>query len=486
MNNMNRRDFLKGAALTAGAAALAACTPTAQPNTGQVVKETVVVEKAVQSTVVVEKEVEKVVTATPGVVDWLHAEDISAMPSTAIRYWFYESPERTELGQKQVEEFQKLFPNIKVLGRQAPRWTDNQALLAYIKAGTSSHIQQSMNNEDLWYIAHGVPLAADEMPGFQAVYDSITPKMNYQWEGKTWSLPWYYAGQAISYNKKLVEAAGLDPKNPPKTYSEFMGWAEALTIPGKQWFAAPTQGEEWWWWEFVLNPFYIAATGTADLLDKETKKPIFNNDGYAKVLQMWQDLFTKGYATYETFQTSPFLGGQVACDLPAFLGNHQGYRRDGPPDFEYFVGPIPKPDDSTVPGNKTFMQVRNLMLIKEIQKTGEEADRIMRASWEFERYLLSPAQAAADFEVSGEPPSQADFLTNPLYTNKAAELGPEFQWHAKYVLEEGMIGDLTSVKAVEYMDFQQKLYLNIIRSKMTPAEGLKWAEEETIKMLAQP
>ena len=47
-----------------------------------------------------------------------------------------------------------------------------------------------------------------------------------------------------------------------------------------------------------------------------------------------------------------------------------------------------------------------------------------------------------------------------------------------------MIGDLTSVKAVEYMDFQQKMYLNVIRNKMTPAEGLKWAEEETIKLLA--
>jgi ABC-type glycerol-3-phosphate transport system substrate-binding protein len=109
---------------------------------------------------------------------------------------------------------------------------------------------------------------------------------------------------------------------------------------------------------------------------------------------------------------------------------------------------------------------------------------MMRAAWEFMRYLLSPAQAAADFDVSGEPPSQADYLTNPLYTNKAAELGPQFQWHAQYVLEEGMIGDLTSVKAVDYMDFQQKLYLNIIRNKMTPAEGLKWAEDETIKMLA--
>ncbi len=454
MSKLNRRDFLKGAALVTGAAAFGARIPVTQPVTSQT-------------------------------IDWLHAEDISAMPPTTIRYWFYESPERTTLGQKQVDEFHKLFPNITVSGRQAPRWTDNEALLAFIKAGTDSHIQQSVNNEDLWYIDHGIALAADEMPGFKQLYATLNPKMNYQWNGRTWSLPWYNEGQAIAYNKKLVVAAGLDPDNPPKTYSEFMGWAKALTIPGKQWFAAPTQGEEWWWWEFVIQPFYIAATGTSDLLNKDTQKPIFNNDQYAQVLQMWQDLFTKGYASLETFQTNPFLGGQVACDLPCFLGNHIAYRRDGPKDFEYIVGPIPKPDGSQVAGNKTFLFVRNLMLIKEIQKTGEEADRMMRAAWEFMRYLLSPAQAAADFAVSGTPPSQADALTNPLYTKIAADLGPQFQWHAKYVLDEGMLGDLTSVKTVDYEDFQQKLYLNIIRNKMTPAEGLKWAEDQTIQLLAQ-
>lgn len=492
MGKLNRRGFLKGAGLAAGATALGACVPQ-QPAAPQIVKETVIVEgKAVEVTKVVEVpvekvvEVEKVVTATPAGVDWLHAEDISGMPSTAIRYWYYESPERTELGQKQVEEFQKLYPNIKVLGRQAPRWTDNQALLAYIKAGTNSHVHQSVNNEDLWYIAHDVLRSPEEMPGFQEVYDSISPQMHYKWDGKVYSLPWYWSGQALSYNTKLVKAAGLDPTKPPTTLSEFSEWAKALTIPGKQFFAAPSTGEEWWWWEFVVGPFYQAATGTGNLLDDAGEKPIFNNDAYATVLESIVALFKNGYNTFETFQTNPFLSGQVACDFTSFLGNHKAFRRDGPPDFEYFVGPIPKPDDSPIKGNKTFLFVRNLALINEIQKKGEEADRIMRAAWEFQKYLLSPAQAAADFEASGEPPSQKDYLENPLYTNFADSLGPQFVWHAKYVLEQGQLGDLTNLKAVEYADFQQKLYLNVIREKMTVPEGLKWAEEETMKLISQP
>src|SRR5919112_2677414 len=69
--------------------------------------------------------------------DWLHAEDISTMPDTTIRYWFYESPERSALGKKQVEEFHTLFPNITVEGRTAPDAVDNEQLLAFIRAGTN-------------------------------------------------------------------------------------------------------------------------------------------------------------------------------------------------------------------------------------------------------------------------------------------------------------------------------------------------------------
>jgi ABC-type glycerol-3-phosphate transport system substrate-binding protein len=80
--------------------------------------------------------------------DWLHAEDASTLPDTTIRYWFYESPERTALGEQQVEEFQTLFPNITVEGRTAPDAVDNEQLLAFIRAGTNSHVHQTVNNED--------------------------------------------------------------------------------------------------------------------------------------------------------------------------------------------------------------------------------------------------------------------------------------------------------------------------------------------------
>ena len=57
-------------------------------------------------------------------------------------------------------------------------------------------------------------------------------------DGHVWALPTpgvaYYG---IVYRKDFVRAAGLDPEEPPKTWSEFRDWCAALTKPGRRAFA---------------------------------------------------------------------------------------------------------------------------------------------------------------------------------------------------------------------------------------------------------
>ena len=57
-------------------------------------------------------------------------------------------------------------------------------------------------------------------------------------DGHVWALPTpgvaYYG---IVYRKDFVRAAGLDPEDPPKTWSEFREWCVRLTKPGRRAFA---------------------------------------------------------------------------------------------------------------------------------------------------------------------------------------------------------------------------------------------------------
>ena len=423
--------------------------------------------------------------------DWLHADDISTMPETAVRYWFFETPERTELGEQQIVQFKELFPNITVEGRTAPPAVDNEQLLAFIRAGTNSHVHQTVNNEDTWYIRHDLIQPLDEMPGFQEVWDQLAPQFNYTWsDGHVYSLSWYADPMAMYYNKQLVTDAGLDPENPPTTYSEYLQWAEALTKDTNndgrpdQWFISLDVGEEWWYYEFVHYPFYVAATGTNQLHATDGKTAVFNTPEALESYELVNELFRNGQVAEGPFDADPFLTGIVAATLqgPWMLTQIPQFAPEG---FEYIVGPIPKPDDAEHEGNPSFVFVRSFNLIREQAKEGEEAARTDRAAWEFMKFLLSPEQMAADFAVSGEFPAAKDLLTNPLYTETLDALGPQARWVAEYA-EQGMIYDMNTSYESESMAILQENWVKMALGEMSPQEALDDSERRVNELLANP
>ena len=417
--------------------------------------------------------------------DWLTAEDISGMPDTTIRYWYYETPERVALGEQQVAEFQELFPNISVDARTAPPDVDNEQLLAFIRAGTNSHVHQTVNNEDTWYIRHDLLQPMDGLPGFQEVWDRLLPSANYTWrDGHVYSLSWYTDPMAMYYNKKLVVDAGLDPDNPPTTYSQYLEWAAALTKDENQWFISLPIGEEWWNYEFVHYPYYIAATGNNRLVDEEGATAVFNSPAALQSYELVNTLFREGYSAEGPFDVDPFLSGVVASTLDGawMLGTIQ---RTAPEGFEYIVGPVPKPDDAAHDGNPSFIFVRSFNLMRERDQEGEAAVRLDRAAWEFLKYLLSPEQMAADFAASAELPAAADLLTNPLYTEVLDKLGPQGRWVAEYG-QGGFVYDMNTPYESEMTAILQETWAAMALGNSSPTDALAEAERRVNELLANP
>ena len=54
-----------------------------------------------------------------------------------------------------------------------------------------------------------------------------------RFDGEMYGLPTYGGIYGEIYNRDLVEAAGLDPNDPPETFAEYKAWAEALSGDGK-------------------------------------------------------------------------------------------------------------------------------------------------------------------------------------------------------------------------------------------------------------
>jgi len=427
-------------------------------------------------------------TSVAWAIDWLKVEDIKDMPKTVIRYWYYETPELTELGEKEKAKFEQLYPNIKVDGRPAPPFVDNWELMSFILAGTNSHVHQSVNNETLWYIDHDLLLPLDVFPDFEKVLSKFDPNTTWKWkDGHYYALPWYGDTYLLGYNKKMVEAAGLDPSKPPIYYDEFFEWCDKLVVrdeTGK--IIKPAlvihSGEEWW--RFIMQAYnpIIANTGSGDYISKDGTKATFNNPGWLEVYEFLSEGVKKGYFGVEPWDVNPWFSGDVAIDWQLSPWTLADVKRMAPPDFEFFAGPYPKSRNSTVEGNPTRLFVREFILIRERKLKGEAAQRTDRAAWEYMKFLLEDEQLANTYRVSGALPCVKDIDTNPLFTAITDTFHPVI----KQLIEARKTAvncDINSPKTTEVQSVLTQMTVKVLLGE-DPKEALKWGEEEANKILS--
>jgi hypothetical protein len=74
-------------------------------------------------------------------------------------------------------------------------------------------------------------------------------------DGSVYALPYglgTYVG--ILYSKRLLQAAGLDPKNPPRTWDDFIYWCRRLYRPDTKTFGVMLYSDAW-----AFNPWVVAA-----------------------------------------------------------------------------------------------------------------------------------------------------------------------------------------------------------------------------------
>ncbi|MCE7982823.1 MAG: extracellular solute-binding protein [Caldilinea sp. CFX5] len=456
---LSRRHFMAGTTIISASALLAACVPAApggQPAAGD--------------------------APASSEAAWLTEPDVAKLPQTTLRYWYFETPERIELGKQQEAAFEAMHPNIQIEGSTAPDAVDNEMLVAFIKAGTNSHVHQSVNMEDTWYFSRDLLLPLQDLPGFQEVMDKMNPKLNYTWkDGNVYSISWYSGPRVMFYNGQRVREAGLDPEKLPETYSQYLEWAKALT-DDTHWFTNLWTQEEWWRWQFQAYAFYIAATGTNQLVSEDGAKAIFNTPEALQSYELIHTLFAEKYNLTETLEGNPFLSGQVAATLSG-AGLMGTVKREAPEGFELLVGPIPKPDDSTVEGFPTYNFVRNFAIMREQALEGGAADQVNRAAWEFMKYLLSDEQLAADFAITGDLPPTKDVLTNPLFTQVLQGL-PAGEKYATFA-ENSYIYDMNTTLGSEIMGVLTKSYVDMIFDAKTPDQALADAETEVNDLLAK-
>jgi len=233
---LNRRNFLLGAAVSAGTAILAACggsatstpAPAATAAAGAATKPAAAATTAPAATTAGSAAAPAATTGTTSAAQTTP----NVPPSGAVTVNWFAARDTTGYAPKQVDAFNKANKTIQIsYQEQGAITTDLHD--KFVTVATAKDPSADIVSMDVpfvpefaaagWTIAVDDAVAGDERAKFyKGALDGAT------YNGKLYALPWFNNGPGFFYRKDLLDKAGLQP---PKTYDQLLAAAQKIQTP---------------------------------------------------------------------------------------------------------------------------------------------------------------------------------------------------------------------------------------------------------------
>lgn len=122
----------------------------------------------------------------------------------------------------------------------------------------------------------------------------------YQTQGVQWSMPFNVSNPVLFFNKKVFEAAGLDPASPPQSLEDLRAYAQQIVDSGAAKYGIALDsgfdsGGGWYveQWFAKAQEFYV--DGDNGRTNRATRV-LYNNDTGVELLTFLQDMINDGLA----------------------------------------------------------------------------------------------------------------------------------------------------------------------------------------------
>lgn len=196
-----------------------------------------------------------------------------------------------------------------------------------------------------------------------------------------YSMPFSASNAVMFYNKDMFKEIGLDPDNPPATFSEMEEVAQKIKDEtGNVGFSMATIG---WFFEQLLTNQGALYLDNDNGFSAEPTKTLINSEEGLKIFE-WLDRMNKA-GTFKNYGSSwedpraPFLAGELGIYFDS-SANVRHMVDDAP--FEIGTAPLPVPDGvepqgAQVGGNSIYI-------------TNKIPEEEQEGAWEFLKYLASP------------------------------------------------------------------------------------------------
>jgi len=209
-------------------------------------------------------------------------------------FWTHEDPNRTPLEEKYIQEFEKMYPNVKITRVTYPSKKISEVILTAFAASKGPDIFNMEIQNEYPYIVNGrvapIDLEALDLKSFEElkkeyVEGALDPVT---YDGEIYGLPLELTNWAVFVNKKYFREVGLDPdKDYPKTWEEMMEVSEKLVIRDGE--ILKRRGFDFRYPYYLTFFLPMVEQLGGKLISDDKKTAIVNDDAWLKVLKYMKE-----------------------------------------------------------------------------------------------------------------------------------------------------------------------------------------------------
>ena len=319
---------------------------------------------------------------------------VNAAANIEITFWTHEDPNRTEIENRYIEEFEQANPGVTIKRVTSGSGKIMELILTAFAANQGPDIFNMSIEDEYAYIVNerlaSVDFEAAGYSSIQAIYDAYIPGVldPATYKGKLYGLPLELTNWCIYVNKKIFRDAGLDPeKDYPKTWEEMVEVSDKIAI--REGEILKRRGFDFRYPYHLVSTVPMVEQLGGKLISDDGKTAIVNDEAWLKFLKFMQEWGPSGRNLGSpTYTNARKLFNKDTNDIAMCLTGlyQQGRIKSDNPDFynsgEWMVVPFPIFENAVkdVPAAYYghYYMVNN-------QKPKEN----QQAAWKFIAYMLS-------------------------------------------------------------------------------------------------
>jgi len=283
---------------------------------------------------------------------------VNAAANIEITFWTHEDPNRTEIEDRYIEEFEQANPGVTIKRVTSGSGQIQELLLTAFAANQGPDIFNMSIEDEYAYIVNErldpVDFEAAGYPSIQAIYDAYIPGVldPATYKGELYGLPLELTNWCIYVNKKIFRDAGLDPeKDYPKTWEEMVEVSDKIAI--REGEILKRRGFDFRYPYYLVSTVPMVEQLGGKLISDDGKTAIINDEAWIKFLKFMQEWGPNGRILGSpTYTNARKLFNKDTNDIAMCLTGlyQQGRIRSDNPDFynsgEWMVVPFPIFEDA--------------------------------------------------------------------------------------------------------------------------------------------